>query len=108
MSFNSTHCRQNAYVVLTFWRNRLNELVLIQEVFIALLVLLSMLHESCAGKLRQLGLIGGPQQHLAYLLLDRRHDEKMVGCSGDRVSIGFKTSQGVRYRDGLELRGVRW
>lgn len=77
MSFNSTHCRQDAYVVLAFGRNGVDELVFAQKVVAALLVLLRVFHESCAGELRQLGLVGGPQQHLAYLLRDRRHGEKM-------------------------------
>lgn len=82
MSFKSTHCRQNAYVVLTLGRNSVDELILIQEVIAALLVLLGVFHESCASKLRQLGLVRGPQQHLAHLLSDRRHSEGRVGRPG--------------------------
>jgi hypothetical protein len=60
MSFRSTHCRQIAYVVFALGRNRVDELVLAQVVLARGLVLLSVFHERCASKLRQLGLLGGP------------------------------------------------
>jgi hypothetical protein len=86
MSFKSTHCRQDAYIVFGLGRNRFDELVLVQEVVAALLVLLGVLHERCASNLRQLGLVGRPQQHLAYLLANRRHGEELVGRPGFRAS----------------------
>jgi hypothetical protein len=71
-----------AYVVFTFWGDRINELVLVQEIFAGGLVLLGVLHECCASKLRQLGLLGGPQQHLANLLRDGCHDGVLMDCPG--------------------------
>jgi hypothetical protein len=107
MSFRSTHCRQIAYVVFALGRNRVNKLVLVQEVLPAFLVLLGVFHEGCASKLRQLGLLGGPQQHLANLFRDRRHGESLR--PGGRASIGLKSGQKVV--QGMERRnheGVRW
>jgi hypothetical protein len=82
MSFMSTHCRQVAYVVFALRRDCINELFLIQEVFARRFVLLGVLHECRASKLRKLGLLGGPQQHLANLLRDARHDGGLLGSPG--------------------------
>lgn len=82
MSFRSTDCRQVAYVVFALRRNGINELILVQEVIARRLVFLGVLHKSRASKLRELGLLGGPQQHLANLLRDARHDVRLLGCPG--------------------------
>jgi hypothetical protein len=99
MSFMSTHCRQGAYVVLTLGRNGLDELVLVQKVVAGGLVLLGMLQEGCASQLRQLGLVSRPQQHLAYLLADRRHSEQLGAGRDEGVSIGL----GSRRRGSLGM-----
>jgi hypothetical protein len=91
MSFKSPRCRQMAYVVFTLGRNRVDELVLVEEVLAARLVLLGVFHECSASKLRQLRLLGGAQQHLANLLRDRRHGESL--CPGGRASISLVAGQ---------------
>jgi hypothetical protein len=91
MSFKSPHCRQMAYVVFALGRNRVDELVLVEEVLAACLVLLGVFHECSASKLRQLRLLAGAQQHLANLLRDRRHGESL--CPGGRASIGLEAGR---------------
>lgn len=93
MSFKSTHCRQTAYIVFALGRNGINELVLVEEVVTGGLVLLGVLHERCASKLRQLGLLGGPQQHLVDLLRNRRHGESVTSFRDEKASIGLGVVQ---------------
>jgi hypothetical protein len=103
----STHCRQGAYVVFALGRNGLDELVLVQEVVAAGLVLLGVLQEGCASQLRQLGLFRRAQQHLAYLLADRRHNERLGAGRDERIAIGLETG----HRGSPEMegsKGVRW
>jgi hypothetical protein len=96
MSFDLTQRGQDAYIVLALGRNRINELVFRQVVVAALLVLLRVLHERLAGDLRELGLVGGPQEHLAHLLCDRRHS---AGWRAARVVGGQLAARPVNGSD---------
>jgi len=95
-----------AYVVFALRRNGINELILGQEIFASCLVLLGVLHECCASKLRQLGLLGSPQQHLANLLRHRCHDEELADCPNDSKSIGREATQMVVLGMGDDANGI--
>jgi hypothetical protein len=105
MSFKSTHCRQTAYIVFALGSDGVDELVLVEEVVTVCLVLLGVLHERCASKLRQLGLLGGPQQHLVDLLRNRRHDESVAGFRDEKASIGLGIVQRRNIGMGRSHRG---
>jgi hypothetical protein len=107
MSVILANCGQVAYVVFALGRYRVDELVLVQEVLAAFLVLLGVFHECCASKLRQLGLLSGAKQHLAHLLRDRRHGESL--CPGGRASIGLESGQKVDWEMKRRIyEGGRW
>lgn len=107
MSFKSTHCRQTAYIVFALGRNGVNELVLGEIVVTGRFVLLGVLHEGCASKLRQLGFFGGPQQHLIDLLRNRRHDESVPGSRDAEGSIGLLIARRRNIGMGRSHKGWR-
>jgi hypothetical protein len=81
-----------AYVVFAFRRNGRDELVLV-EVVLARLVLLGVLHKGGARELRQLGLLGAAEKHLAHFFLDGRHSERMTLVRGSASAIGLERSR---------------